>query len=206
MTTDGICGYDLTDGRGGIKGGLVLCRSHTERPIMCDGCGGLLPRGLGVGRFSDKGRWCSDHCQLAVKYVHLIENSTEVPSPFGFEKPCRVYHYLNDSGYPRLFARFGGKSVWLGHRLAWFHENGITDISPFANRQMDHMCQNKGCFEPSHMQWLDSNGEHALITWDRHDEFERGRRLVRMMAGGCRPGFSIDTIWNGFRVIVTPIN
>lgn len=126
-----------------------------------------------------------------------------------FSEPCRIYTAgQNEKGYPRLFGRFAdGVQVWLGHRLAWFYANNVSAsemLDKYSNVDLDHMCQNKSCFEPSHMQWLDRSS-HSKLTWDRYTHDEKAQRLMRGLLGRLSEPTSGTFEWNGHRVTIEPV-
>lgn len=191
------------------KSGATYCKNHYEQArtsgavFACDSCGKTLPIRT-RGKASHLGRWCSDHCQLQIKLAHMISRSHTIPAP-GFEMPCLVDTKLTPKGYPEMFASLGGvngrggSQVWLGHRISFLAAG--REIP--EGHDLDHMCQNTACFEPSHLQAVD-RVEHSRITWERHTTHERVARNLHIALSHLGDGESFYGEVRGFVVSIVP--
>ena len=60
-----------------------------------------------------------------------------------------------------------GRYLWLGHRASWYAHNGPIPIG----MTVDHLCRNRICINPDHLQLL-SNWENARRNgWAESDEY-----------------------------------
>lgn len=111
--------------------------------------------------------WCSTHYQRWCKhgdanYDRAAHLASAVPARFWAkverdEGGCwRWLGVMNDSGYGLLGV--GARNV-RAHRLSWeLHNTPVPD-----GMQVDHMCRNRGCVNPSHLRLASpkQNSEHT---------------------------------------------
>jgi hypothetical protein len=90
---------------------------------------------------------------------------------------CWIYQGRLDHGYARL--SFGKYNKYKGHRL-WYEL--YTGISLPRDRMPDHLCRNKACINPKHLESVSNTinvqrGKSAKITMEiarqiRNDELK----------------------------------
>ncbi len=85
-------------------------------------------------------------------WQRILDNSERADSG------CLVWTgHVSKSGYGRviLYDRVSQKhKVGYAHRLSFAISQGISywDIPPFRQSQLDHLCRNRACVEPSHLE------------------------------------------------------
>ena len=94
---------------------------------------------------------------------------------------------VNPLGYLCIYRRFGGKKKQLlGHRVAKI----LTDGYEQGKDQIDHLCRNRACCNPRHLEWVT---QEENLNRQRHDLRLEGK------IGFCRKGHAIagDNAWFG---------
>lgn len=78
--------------------------------------------------------------------------------------------YVNRYGYGTITKKFGGKAkTWQVHRLAWETAHGPIK----ADLTVDHLCFNKTCCNPAHMELVslaENSRRGAVRRWGWDDE------------------------------------
>lgn len=89
------------------------------------------------------------------KYLNLLDrlHSNSVVQDCGYESPCWVWLcHCSKNGYPRINLRINGKHVKkYAHRVSYEVHKG-TRVR--RSLQVDHLCRNRRCINPDHLQLL----------------------------------------------------
>lgn len=114
-------------------------------------------------------------------YWKLKENSTEgeIPDPttndvgqtFIFSSPCLLWTGAKDKkGYGILRSPLTPSGVTRAHRVAHWIKFGYTP----SNIELDHLCRNSSCINPSHLVRLTKSEHSKKSNKDRWD-VDRGK-------------------------------
>ncbi len=144
-------------------------RAHPERVRLygavlaqCERCGMLFMRRGNQVRRSEH-QYCSLRCRnLAYKYT-----ASEVITSFWqrvVKRPeeCWIWQGArNRAGYGTVYV--GTRVNQLAHRFAYEHQVGAL----LPTHDLHHMCGNKLCVNPAHLQVL-TKGEHIRLEYTLH--------------------------------------
>jgi hypothetical protein len=111
------------------------------------------------------------------------------------EGPCIicVSHQPNKSGYPQL--RFEGKN-WRLHRLAWTRAHGPIP----EGFEVDHICRNIACINPSHLQLLTKTFHLAKTEMEAEMDGEYEDREAAIVLMQLEPEISRAALADEFGV------
>lgn len=150
-------------------------RAHRKvQKQPCQHCAGVIARPRSI-------RFCSRECQHEHTRIRKYKGrrNQDADARFwsrvtiGNEHECWLWTgRIWSIAYGKLYGRFTtangkpGGMKWYAHRYAWTSINGTIP----AHLQIDHICANKLCCNPAHMQ---------LLTVSDHMKEECKRRKLR---------------------------
>lgn len=83
-------------------------------------------------------------------------------------------HKLNQDGYFRKYIVGHGYTMY--HRYVWQRDNGPIP----EGYEVDHMCHNRACCEPSHLRLLDGQVHAVVSNQDRYaDRLAQAKQFIR---------------------------
>lgn len=84
-------------------------------------------------------------------------------------------HNLNADGYFRKQVWIDGKlKPMMYHRYIWMQKHGPIPVG----YEVDHMCKNRACFNPDHLQLLTATKHRTKDNMGRHsDKKEKAYRI-----------------------------
>ncbi len=87
---------------------------------------------------------------------------------------CHVWTATTvSSGYGSFYVQRHGRQI-LAHRFAYERGNGSIP----HGLHIDHLCRNKSCVNPAHLEAVTRQENHRRIGWEAHAHCKRGHEMT----------------------------